>query len=461
MKVHILAPTVLNPAVGKGGTTLYRSVAVAAGRHASTTVYEIAPPPPAGSPRWAGGGVSVVSCDTPAEVRTELCRRVGPRDTVLKWAGALGGGGEGDWAADLWVGELASTVDGVRCWYLDADAPFRLPLLNGRHHLGPALRAFDGVLLFAGGQRAVDGYTALAGPGAVVRHVSPAMFAVSLMDVPVPPPVESDLLVTVAAASAREDRVAAAVRSWLATDPALTLTLVGDWPESSPLPNVRTHGLMDPTELFRRYQASRFTLNTLRGEFAGWTDTAAARIFEAALAGSVLVTEAFPGLDRYLTPRQECVVAELPDVPAAIHMPEARRTAMAERARRRVEEAAAEAEKEFIAVIRATPPRPGRQAPSFRPADPATVTVLPGVSAAFVARLRERLPAARFVPADGEALVTTTAAKNRVDDELRAVGRIADVVYVEVTDRVSALGTRWIPGRDRTLDDDDRWPWIS
>ena len=113
MGVHILAPSVLNPAVGKGGTTLYRSVAAAAGRHAPTTVYEIAPPP-AGSSRWASDGISVLRCATPAEVRCALSRRLRTGDTLLKWAGALGGGSDHDWVADLWTGELASTVGGVR-----------------------------------------------------------------------------------------------------------------------------------------------------------------------------------------------------------------------------------------------------------------------------------------------------------------------------------------------------------
>ena len=77
------------------------------------------------------------------------------------------------------------------------------------------------------------------------------------------------------------------------------------WPE-----NVWRFPHIPPAEHSSFYCSSRFTLNLTRASMvaAGWSPSV--RLFEAAACGAAIISDAWPGLDRLLTPGKEILLAE-------------------------------------------------------------------------------------------------------------------------------------------------------
>ena len=85
------------------------------------------------------------------------------------------------------------------------------------------------------------------------------------------------------------------------------------------------------------YASSRLTLNTTRGAMAamGWCPSG--RLFEAAACGAPIVSDAWPGLDRFFTPGEEIILAaEASDVLDALALSDAELKRIADAARARV-----------------------------------------------------------------------------------------------------------------------------
>jgi spore maturation protein CgeB len=85
------------------------------------------------------------------------------------------------------------------------------------------------------------------------------------------------------------------------------------------------------------YSASRFTLNLTRRDMAAAGFSPSVRLFEAAACGTPIVSDEWEGLSTLFAPGREIVLAASAEaVLAALRMPEARRQAIAEGARRRI-----------------------------------------------------------------------------------------------------------------------------
>ena len=86
------------------------------------------------------------------------------------------------------------------------------------------------------------------------------------------------------------------------------------------------------------YNAQRFTLNVTRADMArtGWSPSV--RIFEAAACGTPIISDSWPGLDRFLKPGKEILVAASTRQALAMvrETPEGERAAISRRARQRV-----------------------------------------------------------------------------------------------------------------------------
>jgi hypothetical protein len=350
--VHILTPSVRHAHVAKGGTNFYRAMALIARRVGPTTCYELAAPQ-RGQP-WAADGVAVRVSPTVDALLADLRSRQSPDSVIVKFTGAVG---VSDWMADLEVGRIARDT-GAHAAYFDPDAPSRLPLLLGaRHHLPVALASYSAVLLSAGGARAAQEYRSFAAVD--VHRVSAAFTAAAIAHHGQPDATlrtaawEYDLALTASAYSDREHRLAVALQDWLQRYPRLRVVLVGNWPSGiASCPGVTLLRFADPLELQSLYARSRFTVNLLRGDFAGYSDTAAARVFEAPLAGSCLVTESFPGLANYLEPELECVpLRRLEELPQTLHMAEPRRREVAARAAERVAAESAAAARHLVDLL--------------------------------------------------------------------------------------------------------------
>jgi spore maturation protein CgeB len=111
------------------------------------------------------------------------------------------------------------------------------------------------------------------------------------------------------------------------------------YPESVAWPaNVVRATHLAPDKHRRFYAESRWTLNVTRADMVrrGWSPSV--RLFEAACCGVPVISDRWDGLDHFFRPGEEIVVAD--DAAAALAtlrgVPEAKRRAIAERARARV-----------------------------------------------------------------------------------------------------------------------------
>jgi Glycosyl transferases group 1 len=333
--VHLLTTSVVHAEIAKGGTNYWRGLALLGRRIGPTTCYELAPLRPLPHSPWAPDGLEILELADMDALVDALRERIEAPALVLKVAGAFR---LDDWRGDLEVARLARR-SGVTAVYVDADAPMRLPHLRGeRYYLADVLPSFSAILLLAGGPRSVHEYRALA--GVPTYHASAALTALPLLDLDLDDDDherEYDLLVPVSAYSRRERHLVDVVARWRREHPSLRVALCGSWPEDAALDGVARFPFTDPTDLVTLYRSSRFTLNLLRDDFDGYSHTAAARIFEAALAASCVATAWFPGLPAYLEPELEClVVAELEELPRILRLPEPSRREIALRGRERV-----------------------------------------------------------------------------------------------------------------------------
>jgi spore maturation protein CgeB len=106
-----------------------------------------------------------------------------------------------------------------------------------------------------------------------------------------------------------------------------------EWPDNC---DRMTH--VAPPEHPAFYGAQRFTLNLTRADMiaSGWSPSV--RLFEAAACGVPIISDSWPGLERFFVPGQEILVARSPeDVLRALReVPDSQRRELAARARRRV-----------------------------------------------------------------------------------------------------------------------------
>ncbi|MBF0306758.1 MAG: glycosyltransferase, partial [Alphaproteobacteria bacterium] len=86
------------------------------------------------------------------------------------------------------------------------------------------------------------------------------------------------------------------------------------------------------------YNAQRFTLNLTRADMAAAGHSPSVRLFEAAACAVPIVSDQWPGIETLFTPGDEIILAETPDqvLSALRQLPEPRRRALADAARRRV-----------------------------------------------------------------------------------------------------------------------------
>jgi spore maturation protein CgeB len=111
------------------------------------------------------------------------------------------------------------------------------------------------------------------------------------------------------------------------------------YPESIEWPtNVSRFEHLSPPEHRSFYVAQRFTLNVTRQAMlvAGWSPSV--RLFEAAACGTPIISDRWPGLDHFLTPGREVLIADTAGDALRIlrELPESEHATYAARARQRV-----------------------------------------------------------------------------------------------------------------------------
>lgn len=103
-------------------------------------------------------------------------------------------------------------------------------------------------------------------------------------------------------------------------------------------PNVQRIIHLSPREHPSFYSSSRFTLNLTRGDMISAGYSPSVRLFEASACGAAILSDAWPGLDEFLSPGEEVLLPKDEYEVAAIlrDMPEEERVRLGMQARERI-----------------------------------------------------------------------------------------------------------------------------
>ncbi len=271
----------------------------------------------------------------PAEDRAarEVIARARDAEVVVKASGV----GVFD---DLLIEGLvaAASPQAVRLFW-DVDAPATLaeirPLPD--HPLRRALPHLDAVLTYGGGPPVVAAYEALG--ARLCRPIYNALDPTTHHPVPAEPRFAGDLNFLANRLPDREARVERFFLEPAAASPQRRFLIGGSgWEDKAMPPNVRRVGHVGTADHNAFNTSSLAVLNVARDSMAKVGFSPATRVFEAAGAGACLITDAWEGVEQFLQPDSEVLVArDGQDV--AAHMAELtpeRARAIGEAARRRI-----------------------------------------------------------------------------------------------------------------------------
>jgi spore maturation protein CgeB len=235
--------------------------------------------------------------------------------------------------------ELAAAAHGVSVFY-DMDTPVTLARVSAGAR--PAylpeqgLGDFDLVLSFTGGP-ALDQLQSLLGARRarpLYGHVDPDAHHPT----PIEPRFRADLSYLGTYADDRQAAVEALFVEPARRRPNLRFVLGGSgYPEAFPwTPNIWFVKHIPPPEHGAFFSSSRLTLNVTRGDMAamGWCPSG--RLFEAAACGAPILSDTWPGLERFFTPGEEILIARDADESvAALDLSDAELARIAEAGRGR------------------------------------------------------------------------------------------------------------------------------
>lgn len=251
-------------------------------------------------PDWAR--VQVYRAE-PSAVRDVLARAT-EADVVIKASGV------GVFDDDL----LAGVVNGARpdalrvFWDVDAPATLAEIAHSADHPVRRALPDLDMVLTYGGGAPVTDAYTVLG--AALCQPVYNALDPSTHFPVPPDPDLAADLSFL---ANRMPDREARAEEFFFAPAsrlPEKCFVLGGNgWHDKHAPPNVRKLGHVGTGRHNVLNASSRAVLNVARESMASMGFCPATRVFEAAGAGACLITDAWDGIEQFLTPDEEVLVA--------------------------------------------------------------------------------------------------------------------------------------------------------
>jgi spore maturation protein CgeB len=203
----------------------------------------------------------------------------------------------------------AASPDAVRIFW-DVDAPATLAEMRGDpgHPLRRALPALDLVLTYGGGPPVVAAYEGFGARACV--PVYNALDPETHHPVPPDPAFAADLSFLANRLPDREARVERFFLEAAARLPGKSFLLGGNgWHDKPMSGNVRRLGHVG-TGQHNAFNASpRAVLNVARDSMAETGFSPATRVFEATGAGACLITDAWEGIELFLAPDREILVA--------------------------------------------------------------------------------------------------------------------------------------------------------
>jgi spore maturation protein CgeB len=252
-------------------------------------------------PGWAD--VVVYEPGDEAAVR-DLVAGAADADVVVKASGV----GVGDALLEQVVAELEGPEARI---FWDVDAPATLASLeeDPENPLRELVGRYDVVLTYGGGEPVIDRYTALGARACV--PVYNALDPATHHPAPPRPDLACDLAFLGNRLPDREARVEEFFFAAVEALPQRSFLLGGNgWEERvAGLPNVRYLGHVSPGDHNALNRSALAVLNVSRESMAanGWSP--ATRVFEAAGAGACLVSDAWEGIEDFLSPDEEVLIA--------------------------------------------------------------------------------------------------------------------------------------------------------
>lgn len=234
---------------------------------------------------------------------------------------------------------MVETPARARRAYWDVDAPATLDEIaaNPAHHLRKAIPRYDVVFTYGGGAPVVKAYRAVGARDCV--PIYNALDPDHHFPVEPVPEFESELGFLGNRLPDREARVDAFFLDAARRLPHKRFLLGGSGWESKELPaNVKCIGHVGTNAHNAFFCSGLATLNVNRESMARYGFSPPTRVFEAAGAGACLLTDRWKGIDLFLEPNREVLVAEDGEE-VALHLDgltPGRAREIANRARRRV-----------------------------------------------------------------------------------------------------------------------------
>ncbi|SEV93470.1 glycosyltransferase [Luteibacter sp. 329MFSha] len=251
-------------------------------------------------PEWA----RVVVYPPTTDVAHAMLDDAATADVIVKTSGV------GVLDRTLEEGVLTLRRPGRTVVFWDVDAPATLDAVESdpRHPFRRLVGRFDLICTYGGGQPVVDAYTALG-----ARHCEPVYNALDPQTHhPVPHRVDyaADLGFLGNRLPDRESRVERFFLAAAEARPALRFILGGSGWEDRRLPsNVDFIGHVYTRDHNAFNVSPRAVLNISRDSMARYGFSPATRVFEAAGAGACLITDAWEGIETFLEPGSEVLVA--------------------------------------------------------------------------------------------------------------------------------------------------------
>jgi spore maturation protein CgeB len=248
--------------------------------------------------------VQVYSAKDDLGVRQAL-RSAGEADIVIKASGV----GVFDKLLENAVLELGNDRNAIVYWDVDAPATLAAIHADASHHLGALIGDYDLVLTYGGGPAVVDAFLRLGARRCV--PIYNALDTTTHFPVPPDPKFQSDLAFLGNRMPDRESRVHEFFFKPAGAMPKRKFLLGGNgWAQHAPeLPNVSYLGHVY-TDQHNAFNCTPLAvLNINRQSMADVGFSPATRIFEAAGAGACLITDSWRGIDAFLIPGRECLVA--------------------------------------------------------------------------------------------------------------------------------------------------------
>lgn len=198
----------------------------------------------------------------------------------------------------FWDVDAPATLDRME---RDPEDPFRRFLPN-----------YDLILTYGGGTPVISAYTALGAPNCI--PIYNALDPQTHHPVAPDPRFNCDLAFLGNRLPDLEARVEAFFLNAAAQSPNNTFILGGSGWHDKPLPhNVRWIGHVSTNDHNALNSTPRLVLNISRDSMARYGFSPATRVFEAAGAGACLITDAWKGIEEFLEPQTEVLIASTGD----------------------------------------------------------------------------------------------------------------------------------------------------